>query len=81
MSAMTLRDPWGRPYYATFKQSAVYGNRVTIFSYATYGQKAKEKTELTPVTQRINYIYLRRNAARMARKARPTISTSRLFRA
>jgi len=54
-----LRDPWGRPYYATFKQTAVYGNRVTIFSYATYGQKPKEKTELTPVTQRVNYIYLR----------------------
>lgn len=54
-----LRDPWGRPYYATFKQTAVYGNRVTIFSYATYGEKAKEKTELTPVTQQVNYIYLR----------------------
>jgi A-macroglobulin TED domain/Alpha-2-macroglobulin family/MG2 domain/Carboxypeptidase regulatory-like domain/A-macroglobulin receptor binding domain/Macroglobulin domain MG3 len=54
-----LRDPWGRPYYATFKQTAVYGNRVTIFSYATYGEKPKEKTELTPVTQQVNYIYLR----------------------
>ncbi|MDX6405428.1 MAG: hypothetical protein QOH70_2883 [Blastocatellia bacterium] len=56
-----LRDPWGRPYYVTFKQNAIYGNRVTIFSYATYGEKAKEKTELTPVTQQINYIYLRSN--------------------
>jgi hypothetical protein len=54
-----LLDPWGRPYYVTFKQSAVYGNRITIFSYATYGQKAKEKTELTPVTQQLSYIYLR----------------------
>lgn len=54
-----LRDPWGRPYYATFKQNALYSNRVTIFSYATYGQKPKEKTELTPVTQQMNYIYLR----------------------
>ncbi len=54
-----LRDPWGRPYYATFKQNAVYGNRITIFSYAKYGEKAKEKTELTPVTQQMNYIYLR----------------------
>jgi hypothetical protein len=54
-----LRDPWGRPYYATFKQTAMYGNRVTIFSYATYGEKAKEKTELVPVTQQVNYIYLR----------------------
>ena len=50
---------WGRPYYATFKQNAIYGNRVTIFSYANYGEKPKEKTELTPVTQQINYIYLR----------------------
>ncbi|MDX6556959.1 MAG: hypothetical protein QOF72_8 [Blastocatellia bacterium] len=54
-----LRDPWGRPYYVTFKQNAIYGNRVTIFSYANYGEKAKEKLELTPVTQQINYIYLR----------------------
>jgi uncharacterized protein YfaS (alpha-2-macroglobulin family) len=61
-SALTrdhLLDPWGRPYYATFKQDAIYGNRVTIFSYATYGEKAKEKTELTPVTQQVNFIYLR----------------------
>ncbi len=55
----SLLDPWGRPYYVTFKQTAVYGNRVTIFSYATYGQQTKEKTELTPVTQQISYIYLR----------------------
>ena len=54
-----LRDPWGRPYYATFKQTAVYGNRVSIYSYASYGEKPKEKTQLTPVTQQINYIYLR----------------------
>jgi hypothetical protein len=56
-----LLDPWGRPYYATFKKNAIYGNRVTVFSYATYGEKAKEKTELTPVTQQVNYIYLRSN--------------------
>jgi hypothetical protein len=54
-----LRDPWGRHYYATFKQSAVYSNRVSTYSYASYGEKPKEKTELTPVTQQINYIYLR----------------------
>ena len=54
-----LRDPWNRPLYATFKQNAVYGNRVSIFSYANYGEKLKEKTELTPVTEQLNYIYLR----------------------
>ena len=58
-SRADLRDPWGRPYYATFKQTAVYGNRVSIYSYASYGEKPKEKVGLTPVTQQINYIYLR----------------------
>ena len=54
-----LRDPWGRTYYVSFKQESVYGNRVTIYNYASYGQQPKEKTELTPVTQRLNFIYLR----------------------
>lgn len=54
-----LRDPWGRPYYATFKQRAIYGNRVTVFQVASYGEKAKDRTELTPVTQHVNQIYLR----------------------
>jgi hypothetical protein len=54
-----LRDPWGRSYYVTFKQNAIYGNRVTIYNYANYGEKPKEKTELIPVTQQINYIHLR----------------------
>src|SRR6185369_2734140 len=54
-----LRDPWGRPYYVTFKHDAIYGNRVTIYNYAKYGEKPKEKTELTPVTQQVNFIYLR----------------------
>jgi len=59
LSRSDLLDPWGRPYYATFKQDAIYGNRVNVFSYAAYGEKPKEKTELTPVTQKVNYIYLR----------------------
>jgi hypothetical protein len=54
-----LRDPWGRPYYVTFNRNAIYGSRVTVFSYANYGEKPKEKTEVIPVTQQINYIYLR----------------------
>jgi hypothetical protein len=54
-----LVDPWGRPYYATFSQKPTYGNRITILSYAKYGEKPIDKTELTPVTQQISYIYLR----------------------
>ena len=58
-----LRDPWGRPFYVAFKHDAIYGNRVTIYNYAKYGEKSKEKTELTPVTQHVNYIYLRSDGA------------------
>jgi hypothetical protein len=58
-----LRDPWGKPYYATFKQSAMYGDRVTVYTYANYGEKPKEKIDTTPVTQHINYIYLRSDGA------------------
>jgi hypothetical protein len=54
-----LHDPWGRAYYVTFKHDAIYGNRVTTYNYAKYGEKLKEKTELTPVTQQVNYVYLR----------------------
>src|SRR5207244_5647394 len=54
-----LRDPWGRLYYATFKRDAIYANRVKIYSYANYGEKPADKTELTPVTQQFNYLYLR----------------------
>ena len=58
-----LRDPWGRPYYTTFRQAAVYGDRVTIYSFANYGEKPKEKIETTPVTEHINYIDLRSDGA------------------
>jgi hypothetical protein len=55
----SLRDPWGHSYYNVFKSQARYTDRVTIQNYSTYGQKPKERTELTPVTQQISLIYLR----------------------
>ncbi|HYX31179.1 MAG TPA: alpha-2-macroglobulin family protein, partial [Pyrinomonadaceae bacterium] len=54
-----LRDPWGHNYYATFDSRAVYGNRINVYTYANYGEKPKEKTELTPVTQHMHFIFLR----------------------
>lgn len=54
-----LLDPWGRSYYVTFKQTSVYGDRVKVYNYANYGEKPKQKVDLTPVTQLLNYIYLR----------------------
>jgi len=54
-----LHDPWGIRYYATFKSEWRYGDRVKMMSYGKYLEGARQRTEITPVTQQINYIYLR----------------------
>jgi len=54
-----LRDGWGRPLYATFKSESRFGDRVRIYSYAAFGEPARQKTEVTPVTQLIATINLR----------------------
>src|SRR5205085_330038 len=59
VDANALRDPWGHPFYPTFRQDARYTDRVVVESYARYGEQPKERTEITPVTQSVNYIDLR----------------------
>ena len=59
IAADDLLDPWGHPYYPTFKQVSVYGDSVRVYSYANYGEKPKQKMDVTPVTRYLNYIYLR----------------------
>jgi len=54
-----LRDPWGNRYYATFKEESRYRDQVRIISFAQYLGEARQRTEITPVTQRVNFIYLR----------------------
>ncbi|MFL6276964.1 MAG: MG2 domain-containing protein [Blastocatellia bacterium] len=54
-----LRDGWDRPLYATFKSESRFGDHVRIYSYAAFGEPARQKTEVTPVTQFIAYINLR----------------------
>ncbi|HSO73199.1 MAG TPA: MG2 domain-containing protein [Blastocatellia bacterium] len=55
----SLRDPWGRRYYASFKTQSRYSDHVKLYSYAQYNDTPKQKTEITPVTQQVNFIYLR----------------------
>ncbi|HXF39484.1 MAG TPA: alpha-2-macroglobulin family protein, partial [Blastocatellia bacterium] len=55
----SLRDPWGRSYYAAFKTEYRYGDRVKMMSYGKYNEGAKQRTELIPVTQQIAFIELR----------------------
>ncbi len=59
LAASALSDPWGHPFYVTFRQNARYADRVVVQSYAQYGQQPKERTEITPVTQTVNFINLR----------------------
>lgn len=54
-----LRDPWGHPYYVTFRQEARYADRVIVRSYAAHEAAAKQRTETTPVTQQIGLVFLR----------------------
>lgn len=59
LSREQLRDPWNRPYYATYEQNAAYSDRVTFLSYANYGEPQKERMLLTPVTSQKSYLHLR----------------------
>jgi len=55
----TLNDPWGHRYYAVYKLSSGYSDRVRLQTLAKYGQPLKAHTEITPVTRYIFSIKLR----------------------
>jgi len=54
-----LRDPWGHPYYSTFRQEARYSDDLMVKSYEEHSGESASKTNSVPVTQRINWIYIR----------------------
>src|SRR5262249_45501712 len=55
----SLRDPWGHPYYATFKTEQVYVDQTRIENRATYGESITQKVQITPVTRTVASIALR----------------------
>ncbi len=55
----SLRDPWGRPYYTTFKTQQFYADQARIENRATYGQTATHQVKLTPVTRTVASIAVR----------------------
>ncbi len=57
-----LRDPWGHPYYATFHRTVNYADHVTV-TYSGQGSSAKSHTEIRPISQQINFIFLRSGGA------------------
>jgi len=54
-----LRDAWERPYYATFRQEARYSDDLAVETYGQYERKDQTHVNVVPVTQRINWVYIR----------------------
>ena len=54
-----LRDPWGHPYYGSFRTQSVYTNRVRVENRSTFGDTTSAQTQVKPVTQKIAYVVLR----------------------
>jgi A-macroglobulin complement component/alpha-2-macroglobulin family protein/MG2 domain-containing protein/carboxypeptidase family protein/A-macroglobulin receptor/macroglobulin-like protein len=54
-----LRDGWEHSFYATYKTTSYYTDRVKQWDQVRYGEKPKQKTEITPVIQQILQITIR----------------------
>jgi hypothetical protein len=59
LDADALRDPWGTPYYFTFKHESQFSDRVEVYSFASYPEAPSRRTVLTPVTQKLGVIHVR----------------------
>ena len=53
-----LRDAWGHPYYATFRQAAMHADKISVETYEGHTANAIQHVEMVPVTRQINYAYL-----------------------
>jgi len=58
-SLETLRDPWNRPYYATFLIQYNYADRAQLETQARAGYSPVTRAIVTPVTQKVANIFLR----------------------
>jgi hypothetical protein len=51
-----LTDPWGRPYYFAFSKQSRYADRVDVRTYTDAAGETRSGTQVTPVTQEIEYV-------------------------
>ena len=51
-----LTDPWGRPYYFSFSKQSRYSDRVNVRAYTDAGGETHSGTQVTPVTQEVEYL-------------------------
>jgi len=55
----SLRDPWGRNYYATFNTNESYTDNVRIYSYSEYNGTVEQRKQITPVKRTMLSVELR----------------------
>jgi hypothetical protein len=58
VDAELMRDVWGREYDAVFTRSFRYSDRV-VMSYQALANTGKQRTDIQPVTEQINFLTLR----------------------
>ena len=58
-SLKSLRDPWGRPYFASFSIQYLYADRAQFGNRVSVGQTPITRVTYTPVTQKVATIELR----------------------
>jgi hypothetical protein len=51
-----LLDAWGHPYYFTFDKQRRYSDRVDVRTYTDTSGEAHRGTQITPVTQDVEYL-------------------------
>jgi hypothetical protein len=54
-----LRDVWGHPYYAAFRQEARYSDDLEVESYEQHAQKVEQRSGVVPVTRKTDWILIR----------------------
>ncbi len=59
----SLRDPWGEPYYATYKTENFYGDKVKVEARSTYAQPSQQRIDVKPVTNSVISFKLRSSGA------------------
>jgi hypothetical protein len=51
-----LTDPWGHPYYYTFRKQNRYSDRIDVRTYTDAAGESHRETQTTPVTQEVEYL-------------------------
>ena len=54
-----LRDPWGRPYYTTFKTQQLYTDQYATENRSTFGESSTRRVKISPVTRTVTSIAIR----------------------